>query len=320
MSQTFPTSIPSYPDTSGSEVLGSAGGGRGLSRILDDYGLDLAAVAAKVGSGASLPAVGAVLRANGAGTSVWGAVVLTTDVTGILPAANGGTGVSALGAGIATFLGTPSSANLRAALTDETGTGAAVFATSPTIVTPTIASFANANHDHTNSGTGGTLGANTVGNTQVASGVVVQVVETDYSNTTTGTTIIPADNTVPQNTEGDQYMSQAITPKASGNILIVEADIMGALNLTSGNSWAAALFQDSTANALAAKMFTVSGGNYVSSIHLRAKVVASSTSATTFKVRAGAVVTGTFTFNGAGGAALFGGIVSSSIKITEYKA
>jgi hypothetical protein len=48
------------------------------------------------------------------------------------------TGVSGLGTGVATFLGTPSSANLRAALTDETGTGSAVFATSPTLVTPVL--------------------------------------------------------------------------------------------------------------------------------------------------------------------------------------
>lgn len=48
------------------------------------------------------------------------------------------TGVSGLGTGVATFLGTPSSANLAAALTDETGSGAAVFATSPTLVTPVL--------------------------------------------------------------------------------------------------------------------------------------------------------------------------------------
>jgi hypothetical protein len=46
--------------------------------------------------------------------------------------------ITGLGTGVATFLGTPSSANLRAALTDETGTGAAVFGTSPTITTPLI--------------------------------------------------------------------------------------------------------------------------------------------------------------------------------------
>lgn len=43
-----------------------------------------------------------------------------------------------LGSGVATFLGTPSSANLAAAVTDETGTGALVFATSPTLVTPVL--------------------------------------------------------------------------------------------------------------------------------------------------------------------------------------
>jgi hypothetical protein len=63
---------------------------------------------------------------------------LTTGVTGTLPVANGGTGITSLGTGVATFLGTPSSANLRAAVTDETGTGALVFATSPTLVTPVL--------------------------------------------------------------------------------------------------------------------------------------------------------------------------------------
>lgn len=48
------------------------------------------------------------------------------------------TGVSGLGTGVATFLVTPSSANLASALTDETGTGVAVFATSPTLVTPIL--------------------------------------------------------------------------------------------------------------------------------------------------------------------------------------
>ena len=42
------------------------------------------------------------------------------------------------GTGILTFLGTPSSANLAAALTDETGSGAAVFANTPTLVTPIL--------------------------------------------------------------------------------------------------------------------------------------------------------------------------------------
>jgi hypothetical protein len=55
-----------------------------------------------------------------------------------LPVASGGTGITSFGTGVATFLGTPSSANLAAAVTDETGTGALVFATSPTFVTPVL--------------------------------------------------------------------------------------------------------------------------------------------------------------------------------------
>jgi hypothetical protein len=48
------------------------------------------------------------------------------------------TGVSGLGTGVATFLATPSSANLASAVTDETGSGALVFANTPTLVTPNI--------------------------------------------------------------------------------------------------------------------------------------------------------------------------------------
>jgi hypothetical protein len=66
-------------------------------------------------------------------------VDLTSQVTGTLPAANGGTGITSLGTGVATFLGTPSSANLASALTDETGTGVAVFGTNPTLTGVTLA-------------------------------------------------------------------------------------------------------------------------------------------------------------------------------------
>jgi hypothetical protein len=79
---------------------------------------------------------------NGSGwqdsAAVATSINLANQVTGTLPVANGGTGITSFGAGIATFLGTPSSENLAAAVTNETGSGALVFATSPTFVTPIL--------------------------------------------------------------------------------------------------------------------------------------------------------------------------------------
>lgn len=67
--------------------------------------------------------------------------VLGTPTSGTLTNCTGlpiSTGVSGLGTNVATFLATPSSANLASAVTDETGSGALVFATSPTLVTPAL--------------------------------------------------------------------------------------------------------------------------------------------------------------------------------------
>lgn len=66
---------------------------------------------------------------------------LGTPASGTLTNCTGlpvSTGVSGLGSGVATFLATPSSANLASAVSDETGTGALVFANSPTLVTPAL--------------------------------------------------------------------------------------------------------------------------------------------------------------------------------------
>lgn len=78
---------------------------------------------------------------SGTTSPVFTTPVLGTPSSGTLTSCTGlpvSTGFSNLGTNVATWLATPSSANFAAALTDETGSGACAFATSPTFVTPVI--------------------------------------------------------------------------------------------------------------------------------------------------------------------------------------
>lgn len=137
-----------------------ADGGTGRSTSTTAYGLLAAGTTATgahqtlaagatteilVGGGASALPVWTTATGSGAPVRATSPALVTpalgTPASGTLTSCTGlpiNTGVSGLGTGVATFLGTPSSANLLAAVTDETGTGALVFATSPTFVTPAL--------------------------------------------------------------------------------------------------------------------------------------------------------------------------------------
>jgi len=150
--------------------------------------------------------------------------------------------------------------------------------------------------------------------TTVSSGTVLQVVNYQTGAFATGTTIIPIDNTIPQITEGNEYMTLAITPKSATSKLVIAIVVQGSINIA---EWASmALFQDATANALAC------GWNYLDTataalpLTLTHYMTSGTTSSTTFRVRIGTSAGNTFSINGQS-AARFGGTLASSITITE---
>ncbi len=122
-------------------LTGTSGGARNLIvpaiekiYIINNGLADTVTVKNSTGTGIAVPASKTMYVYND-GTNVVDAVTHLSSLTlgSALPVASGGTGITSFGTGVATWLGTPSSANLAAAITDETGSGALVFGTKPTI-------------------------------------------------------------------------------------------------------------------------------------------------------------------------------------------
>ncbi len=158
--------------------------------------------------------------------------------------------------------------------------------------------------------------AETEGGTGVsASNIIVQSVRTDDGAYATGTGTIPPDDTIPQNTEGTEFMTLAITPKNASNILNIEVILKG--SLSAATYMIGALFQDANADALSTTAIDSTNANYYTFISISHRMVAGTTSTTTFKVRAGADTAATTYFNGTSVGRKFGGSLVSSITITE---
>jgi len=122
-------SVPTFLSVAGSPITTSGT----LAITLSGTALPVA----NGGTGLTAGTSGGVLAYTASGTLASSAA-LTANALVI----GGGAGVApsttTTGTGVLTFLGTPSSANLASAVTDETGSGSLVFATSPTLVTPAL--------------------------------------------------------------------------------------------------------------------------------------------------------------------------------------
>ncbi|HET6619729.1 MAG TPA: hypothetical protein VFG64_07290 [Dongiaceae bacterium] len=164
----------------------------------------------------------------------------------------------------------------------------------------------------------GTLNADTdiyVDGVSIAHGVVQVVSVTNATYQTLGT-IMPYDDTPPQNTEGDQVAAVAITPKnASSTLRITFTGFVGGGAASSIAS--AALFVDSTAGALTATGAVLTNTVFPVPLSFQYEVSAGSTSARTYKVRIGCSTASDIFLNGDGTARRYGGVALAVLKVEE---
>jgi len=157
-----------------------------------------------------------------------------------------------------------------------------------------------------------------IGKAYVDAHGVVQRLRAETNAVSTSTATIPEDDTIPQNTEGTEILTRAITPTNSSNKLHIQAVVYA--GVSTGRELILALFQDSTANAVAAMIQNSQSSPGPHTVILDAYLTAGTTSETTFKLRIGTDNAATLTVNGQTGNRLFGGVMVSSLTITEIKA
>ena len=158
---------------------------------------------------------------------------------------------------------------------------------------------------------------------KLASGVggkVLQVVYGSSNSVFSTLASIPNDDTIPQNTEGLEFLTQSITPVSASSDLIIQVNCPCITSNMTGNHMVA-LFRDSTANAIASASTVVASNDYEEVLTLVHKEAASSTNETTFKCRFGSNSTTYTTYlNQRVGGRILGGTLAVSIVIYEVAA
>lgn len=133
-------------------------------------------------------------------------------------------------------------------------------------------------------------------------------------------TTMPYDDTIPQKTEGEEIYTKAITPISATNKLVIDA-VVNFSSAGAADIFILALFQDDTADAIAAVPQCVGIADKPRQAILTYEMTAGTTDATTFKLRGGVQSASGFVVNGdvTSPERRLGGVCISSLKITEVK-
>ena len=151
-------------------------------------------------------------------------------------------------------------------------------------------------------------------------GMVIGRSHKSISTVVTCATVMPNDNTIPQNTEGDEVLAlDAYTPSSAANLLKHAFGAGGGKSASSG-SIGAALFQDSTAGALRARQTGPGATNARWNLNCEHSMIAGTTSATTFKWRVGSDASTAYVNGDSGGTRLFGGVDDTTATLEEIMA
>ena len=149
-------------------------------------------------------------------------------------------------------------------------------------------------------------------------GKLLQVVHASTGAYLTGTTQFDLNDGIPFITGGTEFLTATITPTNAANRLIIEGVIV--LSPTAAFTFIVALFQDTTVDALAAVMQSTNAGGALFTVSFRHEMAAGTTSATTFRMRAGLNTSGQTTrVNGTTGR-LMGGVSATTLTIYEIGA
>jgi len=147
-------------------------------------------------------------------------------------------------------------------------------------------------------------------------GLTKQVVNTQSGSHLTDTTHIPDDDTIPQITEGTEAMTRTITPTSATNKLKI--DVVLHMSGAGGLMFCAALFRDAVADALACGIEDQGSAGRISCIKFTHYMTAPGTDEYTFRVRFGSDAGDSY-FNGKVTGRMYGGVLASSITITEIQ-